>query len=132
MKNQEVWNSYNFYTSEVTKHGRYLGFSGVAICWFFKTPEITFPNLILSSLIFLVVFFCLDITQYYVAAMRLKEWMQQKESEQEKVTGSIEGDYWPPKELDNPSFLLFKLKLLVLLLGFICIGLELALRMFSK
>ncbi|MDA3833844.1 MAG: hypothetical protein PF495_10635 [Spirochaetales bacterium] len=128
MKNQEVWASYDFYTGEVTKHSRYLGFAGIAICWFFRTTEITFPNLILTSLILLVVFFVLDLAQYYVSAMRIRKWMQKEEAEKEKKTGSIDGEYWPVKSLDVPSFWLFKIKLLFLLLGFLCIGLELSLR----
>lgn len=124
MKNQEIWESYYFYTGEVTKHARYLGFSGIAICWFFKSPEITFPTFILSALIALAVYFVLDLAQYYIAAMRLRGWMQQQETEREEKTGGTEGEYWPPKSLDLPSFRLFKFKLLFLLLGFLCIGLE--------
>ena len=110
MKNKEVWESYNFYTGEVTKHSRYLGFAGIAICWFFRTTEIKFPNFILFSLVLLVVFFVLDLAQYYVSAMRLRKWMQKEEAENEKNTGSVEGEYWPPKSLDLPACWLFKIK----------------------
>ncbi|BBO76052.1 hypothetical protein DSCW_34690 [Desulfosarcina widdelii] len=51
--------------------------------------------------------------------------MQKEEEKKEKETGSLEGDYWPPKRLDMPAFFLFKIKLFFLLVGFLCIGLEL-------
>lgn len=132
MKNSEVWDFYNFYTGEVTKHSRHLGFAGIAICWFFRTTEITFPNFILFSLIFLVLFFVFDLVQYYVSAMRLRKWMQKEEAENENKKGSVDGEYWPPKSLDLPAFWLFKIKLLFLFIGFFFIGLELALRILDN
>ena len=36
MKNRDLWASYEFYTSELTKYSRQLAFAAAAICWFFK------------------------------------------------------------------------------------------------
>ncbi len=129
MKNREIWNSYDYYTGEITKHARYLGFAGVAICWFFRSPTLIFPQLILLSLITLVFFFLIDLIQYYVAAIRLRLWMQAEEEKQVRESGSIEGEYWPPKQLDKPAFVLFHCKLIALFLGFCFIGIELVSRM---
>jgi len=128
MKNHEVWESYNFYTSEVTKHARYLGFAGIAICWFFRAADITFPTPILLALIFLVLFFLTDIAQYYIAAIRLRNWMQSEESRYESEGSSLEQEYWPPKSLDTPAFWLFHMKLLLLFIGYLLVGSEILLR----
>lgn len=129
MKNREVWESYDHYTGEITKHARYLGFMGIAICWFFRSPSLSFPSAILGALIGLVFFFLLDLAQYYVAALRLKLWMEKEEEKRKQENSSIEGDYWPPKSLDHPVFVLFHCKLVALLIGFACIGFELVSRM---
>lgn len=129
MKNREVWDSYDYYTSEITKHARYLGFAGIGICWFFRSPELLFPRAILGALICLVLFFLLDLMQYYIAAIRLRLWMQAEEEKREGEGDSIEGDYWPPVQLDRPAFILFHCKLCALIAGFALICTEIIVRM---
>lgn len=129
MNNREIWESYDYYTSEITKHARHLGFAGIAICWFFRSSDIQFPRAILGALTGLVLFFLLDLTQYYVAALRLRLWMHEEEEKQESERGTIEGDYRLNKELDRPVFALFHCKLFALLFGFVSIGYELISRM---
>lgn len=131
MKVEELWKTYDFYTAEITKHARYLGFAGLAVCWFFKSPEVTFPTLILLALLSLVLFFLFDLLQYYVAAVRYRSWLHGEES-QAVDTGIELGslDLWPTQELDRPAQKLFTAKLVLLLLGFVLIGAELMKRIF--
>ena len=124
MKNHEVWDSYNFYTSEVTKHARYLGFAGMAICWVFRDADFSFPKSILVALFFIVLFFLADIAQYYISAIRLRSWMHKEESKYEADGKGLEQEYWPPKSLDMPTYRLFHIKLLLLLIGYSGIGIE--------
>jgi hypothetical protein len=43
MRNTDLWNIYVTYTSEFTKYSRQLAFACAAICWFFRSPNVTFP-----------------------------------------------------------------------------------------
>ena len=79
MKNAELWESYGFYTGELTKYSRQLAFAGAAICWFFKTPEVTFPKPVIVSLVLIVLFFISDILQYFIAAHLLRWWIRREE-----------------------------------------------------
>ncbi len=79
MKIGELWEEYRLYTKELTKTGRRLAFAAGAICWFFKTPEMTFPAPIYFAFLFLVLFFFLDIMQLLVGALTLKYWLKYKE-----------------------------------------------------
>jgi hypothetical protein len=127
--NSELWQSYDFYSSELTKHSRHLGFAGAAVCWFFRSPEVTFPRWILIALALIVAFFLLDLLQYYSGALLRRFWIQQQESKLYKATGSIDGEYVIPRWLDRPTFALFVLKTTSLLLGFAAIGVELLARL---
>jgi hypothetical protein len=132
MKVPELWRQYDFYTGETTKHARYLGFAGLGLCWFFRTSDITFPTAILTAMVILVLFFLTDLLQYYVGAMNLRGWLQ-REEKQAGDNGIELGmlDLWPPKELDRQGFWLFKAKLVLLLIGFLSIGVELVTRIVS-
>lgn len=129
MKHQEIWRDYYFYTGEITKHARFLGFAGFAVCWFFRTPAITFPPLILAALMGLVVYFLLDLLQYYVAAFRLRSWMTGEEKCREPLGTLEEEDYRPPVGLDDWTLRLFHSKLAVLLIALGFVGAELIARM---
>lgn len=122
MTNREVWAACDFYTSEITKHARAVGFGGLAVCWFFRSAQVSFPSLIVLAMIGLMVFFLLDLGQYYVAAVRLRSGMRREEVRRESEAGSIEGDYALPAALDTPSFILFHVKLSFLLAGLTAIG----------
>jgi len=117
MKLSEVWKTYEFYTENLTDHSRKLAFAIAAICWFFKTPEVTFPPSILWSLIFVVLFLLLDVFQYLIGALLTGGWARQAEKKMHKTTGKVEGDVDKPAWLDKPVKGLFLLKNFSLMLS---------------
>ena len=128
MKNSELWKSYEFYTGELTKYSRQLAFAGAAICWFFKTPEVSFPKPIIVSLIFIVLFFVFDILQYFVSAHLLRWWTRKEEKLMWEKEKTIEGEYHKPWWVDSPAFIFFNVKAIVLTAAFVSIGVEFAKR----
>jgi len=130
MQSRELWASYVEYTSSFSTSARQLAFAGAAVCWFFKTPEVTFPRLILLALLLFVGFFLADLAQYYVAAMLLNVWTRTREKDLWAKKGIIEGDFPKPAWLDAPALYFFHVKFVSLLLGFLFVGAELIKRAF--
>ena len=124
MKNSELWKSYEFYTGELTKYSRQLAFAAVAICWFFRSPEITFPKTITVSLVLLILFFVFDILQYFISAHLVRWWTRREEKIMWITQKTIEGEYHKPWWVDLPAFVFFNLKAFVLFSSFVAIGLE--------
>jgi hypothetical protein len=124
MTNKELWESYAFYTGELTRLSRQLAFAAAAICWFFRTAEGTFPLVVLFSLGSVVVFFCCDLLQYLVAVHILRWWTRQKEKEMWECKQTIAGEYEKPAWLDAPAFVLFNLKITALISAFVGLGVE--------
>lgn len=129
MKTSELWLSYQGYTRDLTEHARKLGFAGAAICWFFKSPEVTFPLMIYWALIFFVGFFVADIFQSLSGALVTRWFTQKKEFELLQKTQSIDGEVDRPRWLDWPAFALFLIKSVFLVVGFLFIGCELISRL---
>lgn len=125
MTNKELWESYAFYTGELTKLSRQLAFASAAICWLFRTAEGTFPSAILFSLGSVVIFFCFDTLQYLVSAHLLRWWTRQKEKEMWESNQTILGEYEKPAWLDAPAFVLLNLKITALFSAFVGLGVEL-------
>lgn len=128
MKNKELWDTYSFYTEELTKYSRQLAFAGAAICWFFKTPEVTFPKVISIALGLIVLFFILDIMQYFVSAHLLRWWIRKEEIRKWQAEKTIQGEYDKPWWVDSPAFIFFNLKAGALFLSFAAIGYEFLIR----
>ena len=124
MKNAEAWEQYKAYTRDITEVSRKLGFAGAAICWILKTPQGTFSNSVLWSLIFLVAFFISDVLQSFTGALLLRCWIRTEEIKIWQVKNTLDGEYLKPGWLDYPSFTFFLLKVLFLLVGFIFIAVE--------
>lgn len=124
MKNSELWYSYSLYTSEFTKFSRQLAFAAAAICWLFKSPELSFPQPILMSLAFLVSFFCLDIFQFFSSAHLLRWWIRREEKKMWKTSNTLEGEYNKPWWVDSPAFIFFNLKAIALLCAFMALSVE--------
>lgn len=124
MKNAELWKSYDYYTGELTKFSRQLAFAGTAICWFFKTEDVTFPKPILISLVLIVSFFILDILQYFLGAHILRWWTQCEEKKMWEKKKKIDGEYHKPRWLDSPSFTLFNIKIVALFTAFVALSFE--------
>ena len=123
MKVSEVWSQYQGYTKDLTEQTRKLGFAIAAICWFFKSEETTFPDLILLSLAFVVLFLVLDVTQSLAAAVRRRRFARGEEEkrwaakENWDEVDSNDFEVEIPATLDQPVFVLFVLKLIALALA---------------
>ncbi len=124
MDNSTAWSNYVDYTRDLTEFSRKLAFAGIAICWVLKPENGSFSQTTLIAISLIVLFFVLDITQYSLGAIRWRNWIQAEENKKFEKTGSIEGDYSPPQDLDHPVFITFWLKVAVLSLGFLSIGAE--------
>ena len=122
MKNSEIWNSYSNFTLDLSNNARTLAFAGAAIAWLFKTQDNTFPSIVLWGLFFIIIFFILDILQYFLGAIILKFWAEGEESKQLEETGKIDGEYDKPRYIDYPSFFCWVAKVISLLMGYICLG----------
>jgi hypothetical protein len=123
VSNARAWDQYNFYTGELTRHARGLGFAGVAICWILRDGEaVNFPLTILLGLFTFVLYFLLDGGQYAHAAWKLRRRIEEREQELESTTGSREGDYSVPRAFDKPIRRYFIAKLVALLIAFLFVG----------
>ena len=121
MKTTDLWQTYDAYTSGITEQSRKLAFAAAAICWFFNSDEVTFPLSVMWALIFVVVFFLLDIGQYLSGALLTRYWTRGEEIRLWREEGSIDGDVEKPDWLDRPPFLLFLLKIASLSAAFIAL-----------
>lgn len=131
MRISELWDTYNFYTQGLTEHGRKLAFATAAICWFFKSEQVTFPIPVIWALSFVVLYFLLDILQYFIAALIVRSWTYKKEAELEahKGTADPDDDVEKPPRLDAPAFWLFVFKHIALFLSFLSLIVEFVLRL---
>lgn len=120
MKVSDVWTQYQSYTKDLTEQTRKLSFAIAAICWFFKSEQATFPNLVLLSLGSVVLFLVLDVVQSLTAATRRKTFARSEEEERWAAKedwddiDSNDFEVEVPATLDKPVFTLFVLKLVAL------------------
>jgi len=124
MKNSEAWSHYSEYTKDLNKFSRELAFAGAAICWVLKDNNGIFPKYVLIGLIFIVLFVIADVLHKFTAALLHKKWIEKREAELWATTNpkTIEGEYLKPKWLDKPAFYLFVSKIILLLIGFLFLG----------
>jgi hypothetical protein len=124
MKNSEAWQTYKEYTRNITEFSRKLAFAGIAIVWLIRLPEGNFDTCSLLALALIVLYILIDISQYLSGAIRWRYWISQEEKRKFDETGSIEGEYYPPENVDTPIYYLFMLKTFVLILGFLSLGVD--------
>jgi len=124
MKITDCWEQYKAYTEDVTSQSRKLGLVVGAGCWFFKTPDASFPFWILLSLVSLVAFFLLDLLQMISASVLLRCWTRKQEKKLWAEKNTIDGDVEKPWWLDRPSFTFFCLKFGALLASFLFLSIE--------
>ena len=123
MKNSEVWGQYKDYTRDITEFSRKLGFAGAGICWVLKEKDGSFPDYVLIALGLFVLYFLADILQGMVGALLLRHWIRKEEIRLYRESNTIDGEYNKPAKLDYPSFTLFLLKIVFILLGFVSVAL---------
>ena len=126
MKLSSIWDQYTSYTKTVSEQARKLAFAGAAVCWFFRTPEATFPILILIALLLIVVFFLADLGQYIFAAQRYRTFAREQEEaywESERPWEQGEGipdiEVEVPVSLDKLSQSWFIFKVCVLTIAYV-------------
>ena len=129
MTNAEAWASYVSYTKDLSDLMRKLGFGAAAVCWFFKSPQATFPDAVMAALMLVVLFFAMDMLQYLVAAVALRRWLRREEEKRWKDTGTIGGEYLKPASLDRIPYGFFMAKGATLLCAFFALGIEFAKRL---
>jgi hypothetical protein len=125
MKNNELWDDYKEYTKTLSEVARKLGFAAAAICWFFKTPDNIFPPCILVGLGFIVLYFMCDILQLLFGAVLIRTWTRKEEKKMWKEKNTIYGEYDKPERLDKPSYIMWWIKIICLLIAFSFMGLHL-------
>lgn len=67
-KIQKIWDRASIYSSEASKVARQLSFGEGAIFWFFFHKEGALTNILATGLLFLVLYFLFDISQYIIGA----------------------------------------------------------------
>ncbi len=122
--NKEIWEQYSNFAIDLSNNSRKLAFAGAAIAWLFKTDENTFPLFVLCSLFLIIVFFILDIMQYFLGAIRLKRWIETEEKKKQRETGSIEGEYKKPMHIDIPSYRCWRGKIFTLIASYLFLGIQ--------
>jgi hypothetical protein len=126
MRLGDVWEEYKDLTKDLTETGRKLGFAAAAICWFFKTPEVTFPYHIYISLLFIVGFFSCDILQLLLGSQIYRFWCIYQQNQiingKKELTPDceVEKPYW----INWPANTFFLLKIFFLLCSYFTISIE--------
>ena len=132
MTTEKLWDRYVAYTRDVTEHSRKLAFAAAGICWFFKTPEITFPPAILWCLTLLVVFFILDVLHYFIGAFMIRWFLEREEKKHWEETEEELKEVLKPRWVDYPATFFFVLKTFVLLASFGALVTEFAFRLLGQ
>jgi len=134
----QLWETRDFYTKGITEQSRKLAYAVAAICWFFRSGgatdgEVIFPSFITVALLFVVLFFICDLSQYLGNAIKLERWIFKKELEIEEENGRHARDN---DEMTNPPSIyrlgdfFFYSKLASLFLSFLFLILEFTQRLF--
>ena len=125
MTGKQLWEQYQHYTRDFTEHGRKLGFAGAAICWIFKRDDFTFPLMIYAALLFFVAYFVADILHSLSGALMIKFFTEHQEAKMWQESKTIDGDIHKPRWVDRPALAFFITKCLLLVGGFVILGLYL-------
>ena len=118
MKTSVLWEQYQHYTADATDYSRKLAFATAAICWFFKSPKVTFPTLVSLALVSTILFFAFDLLQSLVAALVLRRVTRLLEEQMWAKDQTIDGEVHKPNWVDYPAFTLFLLKVAALFAAF--------------
>ena len=76
MKNSEIWQSYADYTKTVSENLRRFAFAAIGICWVIKDSDSNISALLLTSIIFIFIYFILDTAQSVIGAVKRKNWIE--------------------------------------------------------
>lgn len=85
--NEEIWSIYDSNTTTLSGICRQLAFAEGGICWFFKSSTCQLSPDVIFILKFLILFFVLDASQYFLAAAIY--WLVAKYYECRNARGQI-------------------------------------------
>jgi len=104
-------------TSDVA---RQVAFGAAAICWFFKTDGLTFPQPVLAALVTLAVYFLVDFLQYYQNTLRYHSlYLDYREERLDKACIPDRAE-----QIQAASAVFFHIKLVLLLTVYGCIAVQ--------
>ena len=131
MTGKDLWEQYQRYTRDFTKHARKLGFAGAAICWLFKDERLKFPPFIYVALLLFVAYFLSDVLQSLLGALCVRVFTEREEAKMWREKGSIEGEILKPRSVDLPASIMFCAKVVFLISGYLAVAAELVRRLFD-
>jgi hypothetical protein len=113
------WQTYYDFSGKASDVGRSLAFAGIAVVWVFKTGSVAQvpPRGLLLPLALFAVALLLDLLHYVVAAFIWGIFSRYKEKRLPE--DKREEDFDAPPALNYPASVLFILKLLVLVVGYL-------------
>lgn len=120
MKLSEYQNDYYTFTGKLSDIARQLNFAGIAIIWIFKTnfkEKILFDQSLLISAILIICSLSADLLQYSYQSTTWSIFYHVK-----KKQGKNDDDIIPtPEYLNYLSWILFVLKIILLVISYIMI-----------
>ncbi|HOO91435.1 MAG TPA: hypothetical protein PLA74_11485 [Syntrophales bacterium] len=132
MRAEESWDYYSYNTDVTSRVSRQLAFAAAGICWFFKSPDILFPDHIYFALVSIVFYFIFDVSQYLVTAITYRIWIikckkefRERGMDFEDNEVDAEEDWW----LNFPSRLALLSKVAFLFISYGFIGAEILSRL---
>ncbi len=114
----QLWDQYDYYTAELTKYSRQLAFANAAICWTLRSSGFTFPLLIYFSLLFVSLFFLLDVLHYGVGAICVRKFTQSAERKNQPSEKIRECEVHKPPHVDRWATWLAISKVVMLIFAF--------------
>ena len=118
MKLDLLCRTYQEYTEQLTANCHKLGFACGAIAWVLKPEGQRFPLALRWSLVLLVAYFFLDISQYFSAVLIRRTWTRRIEVELYQATGNLAGDVDVPVTLDRVPYVMWLAKVICLLAAY--------------
>lgn len=120
MKLSEYKEDYYFFTGKVSEITRQLGFAGIALIWIFRDDvngKIIINESLLLPAILIVSALAVDFTHYIVQAITWSLFYQHHK----KKVSSEESEVTSSERLNIPSWILFSIKVLLIIIAYILI-----------
>ena len=132
MKVKDIYSEYSAQTRKLSEFGSKFGFSAIAICWVLREENYSFSLLIVCSLVFCILYFILDVSQYFVSAISLRSLARKLESKINDMKRDINlQEVAKPTNFELVPFVIFILKYPFLLASYLMIAAELLNRIYS-
>jgi hypothetical protein len=119
MELETAWNNYKELNALFSANSRQLAFAIGTLCWFFRTEvkisgctDINFPPFIVTALLFIVLFFLSDLSQYLYQTVVLRKHLKSEERRILKITNELTANtiIQNPDSLYKPAIVLLCFK----------------------